>query len=410
MSPAPAFERRNLPQRVAFRFVFVYLLLYCWPVANPTRALGPWVAVHVFHLSGPVTQYHVTGSGDTTLEYVRVFNMAALSLIAGLLWSVLDRKRPNYEVLHAWLRLLVRFTLAMVLLGYGFSKVILLQMPEPSLSTLTETYGQSSPMHLLWTFMGASLPYQHFSGMAEVTAGMLLLFRRTTTIGACAAAAVMLNVAMLNFCYDVPVKLYSSHLFLMSVFLISPEIAPLWRFFVLREAAKPREIRIPAFRQRWLRIAAVALNAGTIVFILYSTTWSLYSSGKQFMAQLKQRPPLYGVWGVDSLSAAGSPEYLRWRSVIVDNAGAIVTSAENGYSIAFNVKSEPGKQRWNLTGRRSNNAGELDFTQPDPRHLVLTGEVDGTAMTVKLHRNDQPDQFLLTSRGFHWINEYPFNR
>jgi hypothetical protein len=30
-------------------------------------------------------------------------------------------------------------------------------------------------------------------------------------------------------------------------------------------------------------------------------------------------------------------------------------------------------------------------------------------MVAEFHRFDAT-QFLLTSRGFHWINEYPFNR
>ena len=34
--------------------------------------------------------------------------------------------------------------------------------------------------------------------------------------------AVMTNVVILNFCYDVPVKLYSSELLLMAVLLFAP--------------------------------------------------------------------------------------------------------------------------------------------------------------------------------------------
>jgi len=48
--------------------------------------------------------------------------------------------------------------------------------------------------------------------------GMLLLFRRTVTLGAIASAAALLNIVLLNFCYDVPVKLYSAHLLLMALF------------------------------------------------------------------------------------------------------------------------------------------------------------------------------------------------
>ena len=41
--------------------------------------------------------------------------------------------------------------------------------------------------------------------------------------------------------------------------------------------------------------------------------------------------------------------------------------------------------------------------------LALAGGVDGRQIQAALRRAD-PSQFLLTSRGFHWINEYPFNR
>jgi hypothetical protein len=35
---------------------------------------------------------------------------------------------------------------------------------------------------------------------------------------------VLANIVALTFCYDVPVKLYSSHLLLMAVFLVAPDL------------------------------------------------------------------------------------------------------------------------------------------------------------------------------------------
>jgi hypothetical protein len=46
------------------------------------------------------------------------------------------------------------------------------------------------------------------------------------------AVAVMLNVALLNFCYDVPVKLYSSLYVLMALFLLLPDVPALFQFFL----------------------------------------------------------------------------------------------------------------------------------------------------------------------------------
>jgi len=67
-------------------------------------------------------------------------------------------------------------------------------------------------MGLLWTFMAASKGYQIFTGAAEVLGGILLLWKRTTTLGALTVFGVMANVMALNFFYDVPVKLLSTHL------------------------------------------------------------------------------------------------------------------------------------------------------------------------------------------------------
>jgi hypothetical protein len=68
--------------------------------------------------------------------------------------------------------------------------------------------------------MAASTAYTFFCGLTEVTAGTLLLFRRTLTVGALVAVAALVNIVLLNFCYDVPVKLYSSHLLMMALFLL----------------------------------------------------------------------------------------------------------------------------------------------------------------------------------------------
>ena len=79
-------------------------------------------------------------------------------------------------------------------------------------------------MRLLWTLMGYSRPYAVFAGLGEVSAGLLLLSRRTSTIGALISFGVMLNVVMLNFCYDVPVKQFSSHLVLAALFVAWPDL------------------------------------------------------------------------------------------------------------------------------------------------------------------------------------------
>src|SRR5436190_3393437 len=256
VEPSPAIVAEaprawSLLQRIAFRFVAAYFILYnlpspghadllrtipggAWvfaPYVKMWRAFVPWVATHVFTLSGPATVYPaVNGSGDSTLDYVQNFCFVVIAALAALMWSVLDRKRPNYQRMNYWVRLWVRYSLAVTLFSYGFAKVFPMQFRSPGFGRLISTYGESSPMGILWTFRGASVAYTIFSGAMEVIGGALLLWRRTATLGAFFSAAVMTNVFVLNMCYDVPVKLYSGNLLLMAVFLMAPELGRLGRF------------------------------------------------------------------------------------------------------------------------------------------------------------------------------------
>lgn len=428
-APSPASLPWNPAARIAFRFAFAYLTLYCLPdsgrvsllsalpwggdwlnnqAVRPWHALCSWTAIHIFRLTGPVTQYHPTGSGDTTLDYMQGFCYAVIAIAATLLWTLLDRRRTQYRALYAWLRLGVRFTLAFTMLTYGFVKVFPLQFGHAGLGQLLETYGESSPMGLLWTFMAASVPYTFFCGLAEVTAGLLLLFRRTATLGALAAAAAMLNIVLLNFCYDVPVKLYSVHLEAIALFLLLPDMPALWSFFILHRPAAPHGIRVPRFERKWLRIATFALQTLVIIAVLYTNLWQGWQGFKQQAGS--GRPPLYGVWDVDSFTLgtpASLPSNAAWQRIIAEYPeylqGRMADNSHFGYDATFDEK----KHTMHLDGRKGK--GDLQWQQPDPEHLLLQGTLDGKPAAIRLHRF-QTKQFLLTSRGFHWISEDPFNR
>lgn len=152
--------------RTAFRFAFVYLLLYNLPfpltafphvnkVAEWYNSIWTWI---VPRLAKAVLNREVAivfnGSGDRLYDYLLVALLLLISLVAAIIWTVLDRKRPAYPTLYRWLNLYVRFALGTTMIGYGAFKVIMSQFGPPTLDRLMQTYGESSPMGLLWTFMG----------------------------------------------------------------------------------------------------------------------------------------------------------------------------------------------------------------------------------------------------------------
>ena len=56
-----------------------------------------------------------------------------------------------------------------------------------------------------------------------------------------------------------------------------------------------------------------------------------------------------------------------------------------------------------------NKRDQLTISRPDGDHVVLTGQWKGEPTAIRLRRVDT-SKMLLLSRGFHWINEMPFNR
>jgi hypothetical protein len=117
-------------------------------------------------------------------------------------------------------------------------------------------------MRLSWLFLGYSFKYQFFSGLMETTAGVLLLFRRTVTLGLFVAAGAFANVVMINMSYDVPVKLYASHLLLACIFLLAWDAKRLFSFLVLNRPASGTSLYEPYFGGKWQRWAALGAKPG----------------------------------------------------------------------------------------------------------------------------------------------------
>jgi hypothetical protein len=410
-------------QRAAFRFVCCYELLYAMPSQGRAsivyavpgagllmqpwvamwRAICPWIGVHWFGLSGQSVAYTPTGSGDTTLAYIENFLFLVVALVAAMIWSVADRRRPNYQTLHAWLRLLVRYTLAFTLFTYGFVKVVPLQFPALRLTKLIEPYGEFSPMGVLWSFMSASPAYTIFSGAAEVVGGLLLLFRRTTMLGALVSFGVLVNVVALNFCYDVPVKLYSTNLLLMAVFLIAPDLRRLMNVFLFNRAVEPADAMAVRFERRPLRIAAIViwiLFAGVGLFGRITAAWI----GYQNTYVKAKHPPIYGVYYVGEFELNGHTldrvvDTVRWRQAAFQDDSLAVRMMD-GQTAVYRGAYMPADNRFS-----GGNAAELSWSK-EGEALIVKGRVGPNHVSARLWKADTP----LLERGFHWIQEYPFNR
>ena len=422
--------RWGMGKRMALLFAVVYFLLltlyipvHFIPIppipqlfhqyGSLSRAIVPWVAEHLLRI--PMGPPAVTGNGssDTLYNYVQLLCYVLCAVAMAVVWSLLDRKRPNYQRLETWFRLYLRLVLGITLIQYAVVKFVPAQFPPPSLSTLLEPYGDSSPMHLLWTFMGASTIYTLFAGLAEMLGGVLLFIPRTTTLGALIALGAMSNVLMLNLGYDVPVKSWVFNLVLMSVVLLLPDLKRLADFFVFNRRIEPSPVR-PLFRRQRLNQAALALQ---ILFCVVLVAHDLYADHK-FAANIAARSnaPLFGIWAVDEFTLDGRlhpplvTDTERWQHVIIEASDLMSVQSMDGTLRPMVLKLDSENKSLSIT--RPNNwtwRAEFSYENPRPGLLLLKGQVDGRPVTATLRRVDE-SKFLLNSRGFRWISEDQFNR
>jgi len=418
--------------RVMFRFCFVYFGLFCltnqipgglFPIPKvdipdpsklwPMRQITFWTAARIFHAKLPLV-YTDSGSGDKTFDWVLAFWLLVVTALATGIWSVLDRNRENYVALYKWFRLFIRFALASELLAYGMTKVIPLQMPFPYLTRLLEPFRDFSPMAVLWSSIGASPAYEMFAGCAETLGGILLIFPRTTLLGALVCLAATTQVFMLNMTYDVPVKLFSFHLVLMSLFLLVPEFRRLADFFFRnRTVGASTQPRLFSARRANRMALAAQIIWGVWLLGAYAyggwTDWHIYGGGRPKSA-------LYGIWNVDEVSINGqlrSPlliDYDRWRRAVFEFPDAVAFQRMDDSFVYYGASINANDKTIILTkGDDKNWKANFTFLRAAADQLILDGKMDSDTIHIQLHLID-PGKFMLLNRGFHWIQEYPFNR
>src|SRR5262249_15882824 len=153
-------------------------------------------------------------------EFARLLLCVVLGIAGAIAWTIGGRRRPAGGWVESALRILLRYSIALGLTGYAVAKLFPQQFPPITASVLERPVGDLTPMSLLWTFMQYSRAYAFFGGLVELVAVLLLCYRPTATLGALVCLVAMTNVALLNYAYGVPVKLYATMIVLSAVVLV----------------------------------------------------------------------------------------------------------------------------------------------------------------------------------------------
>jgi putative flippase GtrA len=419
-APAPA---NGVVRRLAARFALVAFGLYHLPLVlndYPTLGggglgedglsvawghvfgqVGLWVARHVFDVTGPMGDALRGDNGDTVEEYCRLLVAVVVAAVAAAIWTFADRRRPRARWVEDALHVLLRYAIILGLASYAMAKLYPVQFGQLSPSRLETRVGELSPMGLLWAFMEYSPVYSTFAGIMELAAVLLLCFRRTATLGALICVPVMLNVMLMNTCYDVVVKLYSISLFVAALVLVLHDARRLADLLVFHRAIPARPVR-PPFRSRRLNQARWIVKLVLVGGVLLSSAVAMHELCGRIRAD--EASPLHGTWDVTSFVVAGrdlthTAEPSRWRRVAVGLRGFAVR-LEDDTLLTCRPKPDDATRTLSLTCSRTHQDGTLHWTRRGDE-LQLEGSFGAAPVTATLKRRDE-SQLRLLHDGFHW--------
>jgi len=294
------------------------------------------------------------GCGDLPRDF-RFFPIApSIAFGLSIIWSLIDKQKPEYKKLAYWLQIVTRYFLAYIIMQYGAAKVIDMQFSS-SINGLDTKVIDLGPMGLAWAFFGFSFKYEFFIGCFQIVAAMLLLYRRTATLGAILMVTIMANIVFVNFSFNVCVKFFSCTYLVMAMYLLVDDARRLSDFFIFNRVAQARtypELFTKKLFKRIFTALGILAFLGIIVYPVYD------SYRLKVKYSIGQHSVVYGVWTVDSVHASSAPlnqqlnaDSSGWKKIIFENYdNALFKSWKNTRS-SFNYEVDTAKHTINMKQR-----------------------------------------------------------
>jgi len=343
----------------------IYILLGIIFIPFPFN-LFPYQSVITEFVFGGVTDFIAELLGisfslnDFSSDSKRLFILTGVLLVFSLLISTLifQFKTPSEKLnkYYWYFQKIAIIYIACIMLKYGFDKVFKCQfyLPEPNI--LHSKVGSLDKDILYWSTMGCSKGYSIFMGLTEIIPGILLLFSQTRKLGLIITIGVLINVIAVNFSFDISVKLFSSFLMLISLYLISPFLPALWKLLTNQNVSsleKQDPIFHSAKKNEWKKILKVLVIVVVIIESLYP-----YIKSGNFNDDKFPRPFLHGAYEIqysliegDTISKCEN----KIKMIFVHRDNYLIFQDENDNMYDYKLAVDQLKNEFTLTDYELNN-------------------------------------------------------
>lgn len=350
-------------EKFAFRFFFIYFILQAipldWKYYQYLFSIN-WLHLQytdIFNLTRYQPQFF---SGDLTIQNWLI--LAAIAILGAVIWTIKNSRTANYQALYYLLRVIVRYRLAIGIIGYGMIKFFPLQAPYPSISNLNTYYGDFSRWKLFSLSLGVVPGYEAFLGSVEILAGLLLLSRKTATIGAAIVLFFTGNVFISNLAYEGGETVYSLYLIVLALFQLAFDAERVFSLFTSQKPVAPNLFK-PVYQQQWQKSGRLIIKSLVIFFFVFLYGLKTYSGYQNHPYQFPQTAGLKGAAGIYNVSEFrinqqnlpySTTDSLRWQDVVFEKWATISIGGNQQIKPVFTnaevVYADDEKRDYELAG------------------------------------------------------------
>ncbi len=232
------------------------------------------------------TEYTFDYLSDSTGLYLNLILISLIALLLTILIKGIEKvAKTELSQKTAWtiLNTVLVYYLSLQMAIYGFNKLFKYQFYDAHPNTLFTPVGYLTKDFLFWTSMGSSSLYSISTGAVEVLVAILLLFGRTRNLAIVAGFLVSAFLVLINFAFDINVKIQSISLLLFFFILLIPNLKAYFAFFNQLPAQK---------------IPLSALFKVIVVILIFVEALVPYIASGNFNGDNTQKPPFYGAYSI----------------------------------------------------------------------------------------------------------------
>jgi hypothetical protein len=387
----------SLGERTVVRILAIFVMLIAVPIAPQY-----WRQLFSHHVAGFQVLFDLVNYLPDFFSapkwgiasFTNMIVILAVSTLSGVLWANWGH-RSNDADLYDIARIALRYKLAFALLSYGIVKFFPLQFPHLTLSDLNTNYGDFLPWKIYYlSNSAAGAGYQRTLGAFEIISGILLLWRRFSSIGAGIAIAALVDIVLVNFAYQLGDHVYAILLLLIAAIILANDAPRLVDLLILRRPAKADRFQ-SRLQDRSAAISRTFARAAVILFFFGYTaaTYASYRRQNLSTSDGAGLPSAEGLYNVAEFSINGNlhpysiVDPVRWQNVVFErwNTISIRSNQPLVLQVARPNLDSADIHRYEVAG----NGGRQFFSYTfNEKMLHLTGtNTPGSSLSLNYQRN-----------------------